>query len=538
MVSRLCSFPVSQRLIKVLKVMRLMYVVRQIMCCNLAACCVKLIREMRTIFTPIFFTLFIFTACTSETNNSLGAEIEEIEKSLITTVQIDGELPTKYTLLERMEHYNVPGLSIAVIKGGKLHWAKGYGIANVIKDEKVEVTTNTLFQAGSISKPLAALSVLKLAEEGVLDIDENVNNYLKNWEIPDNEYTKEQKVTLRKILSHTSGLTGHGFPGYPVNEPMPTLIQILNGEGNTPPVILDTIPGSIWRYSGGGYTVMEQVVENVSGMNFEQVMHSKILQPLKMTTSTYEQPLPENLESSASIAYNRRGGAIDGLWHNYPEQAAAGLWTTPTDLAKYCIEVQDILAGKDNGILSRESIELMLTKELNSWGMGTSLKWDGDSLIFQHGGKNEGFTTEMMAFAYKGDGVIIMTNADNGRPLIEEILQSISTYYGWGIKKPTTIDPYQTDPEQLKHLAGKYRYNEEGGPFPDVKGEFVVEVKVENGKLRMNDPNGYLNSALAQIGELEFIEMDGGLEILFHKNEENNSYSFVLYDFIQFDKVE
>ncbi|WP_373523522.1 serine hydrolase domain-containing protein [Aquiflexum sp.] len=492
---------------------------------------------MKTNYSLLLIALLFFTACASEIDNSLNAEIEEIESGLITTIQIDGNLPTKHTLSKRMDHYKVPGLSIAVIKDRKLHWAKGYGISNKVSNEKVEVTNNTLFQAGSISKPLAALSVLKLAEEGVLDLDQDVNTYLRDWKIPYNDYTKTEKVTLKKILSHTSGLTGHGFPGYPVDKPLPTLIQVLNGEGNTPRVTLDTIPGSIWRYSGGGYTVMEKVVEDVSGLGFAKVMHDIILQPLAMTNSTYVQPLSVNLESSASIAYNRKGVPIDGQWHNYPEQAAAGLWTTPTDLAKYCIEVQDILAGKDNGILSKETIELMLTAVSNNWGLGPALKWEADSLIFQHGGKNEGFTTELMAFAHKGDGVIIMTNADNGRPLINEILQSISTYYGWGIMEPTIIDAYQSDPEQLKNLSGKYRYNEEGGPVPDIEGEFIIEVKSENGKLRMVDPNGYLNTVLAQTGGLEFIAMDGGEEILFQKNEAS-SYSFLYYNFFQFDKVE
>lgn len=494
--------------------------------------------QMKTNLTSFLLALLFFTACSSEIDNSLEKEIAEIESGLITTVQIEGEMPTKYTLSKRMEHYKVPGLSIAVIKDRKLHLAKGYGIENTVANQKVEVTPNTLFQAGSISKPLAALSALKLAEEGLLDLDQNVNTYLRDWKIPDTDFTQTEKVTLRKILSHTSGLTVHGFPGYPVDQNLPTLIQVLNGEGNTPAVILDTIPGSIWRYSGGGYTLMEKVVEDVSGLGFEKVMHDKILQPLAMTNSTYEQPLPVNLESSASIAYNRRGEPVDGQWHNYSEKAAAGLWTTPTDLAKYCIEIQDILAGKENGILSKETIELMLTEVSNNWGLGPALQWEADSLIFRHGGKNEGFTTEMMAFAYKGDGVIIMTNADNGRPLINEILQSISNYYGWRTMEPTTIAPYQSDPEQLKNLSGKYRYNEEGGPVPGIEGEFVVEVKLENGKLSMIDPNGYINSVLVQSGEFEFIAMDGGEEILFQENEEDNSYSLLYYNFFQFDKID
>lgn len=316
------------------------------------------------------------------------------------------------------------------------------------------------------------------------------------------------------------------------------MIQVLNGEGNTAPIILDTIPGSIWRYSGGGYTLMEKVVEDVSGWGFEKVMKDKILQPLGMAHSTYEQPLPKNLESSASIAYNRKGEAVNGLWHNYSEKAAAGLWTTPTDLSKYVIEIQEILAGKNNGVLSKETVEMMLKKGLNGWGLGPATKWEGDSLLFQHGGKNEGFTNDLIAFAYKGNGVIVMTNADNGGPLIQEIVQSISTYYDWGIRNPTVIDSYPSDTGQLKSLTGKYKYNEEGGPIPDSNGDFVVEVILENGKLRMKDPNGFFNSILAQKGALEFILIDAGQRITFQKSEANNLYSFLIYDIFQFDKME
>ncbi len=493
---------------------------------------------MKTILTPLLLTFCLFTACNSDSENKPTAEIEEIEKNLTTKVQIDGKEPTKYTITERMDHYNVPGLSIAVIKDGKLHWAKGYGIGNTIKNEKVEIRDNTLFQAGSISKPVAALSVLKLVEEGLLDLDEDVNTYLKDWKIPESEYTKEQKVTLRKILSHTAGLTGHGFPGYAVDEELPTLIQVLNGEGNTPAVVVDTIPGSIWRYSGGGYTLMEKVVEDVTGLTFEKVMHDKILQPMAMTKSTYEQPLPKNLEASASIAYNKIGEAVDGLWHNHSEKAAAGLWTTPSDLAKYCIEMQEILAGKEKSILSQKTVELMLTEVKNTWGLGPMLKWAGDSLIFQHGGKNEGFTTEMMAFAYQGDGVIIMTNADKGRPLINEILQSLSTYYGWGTSKPTIIEPYTADAQQLQKLTGKYKYNGEFGPVPDTEGDFFVEVILENGKLKMMDPNGYFNWTLAQTASLEFTEIDSGMEVTFENDEQSNANALKTYYGFHFDKIE
>ena len=334
-----------------------------------------------------------------------------------------------FDVLQRMEDYDVPGVSIAVVANGKLDWAKGYGIANT--DTGYKVDDKTLFQAGSISKPIAALAALQLASEGKVRLNSDINRYLKNWKIRENEFTTTEKVTLKRLLTHTAGVTVHGFPGYTQKDSFPTIETVLNGKGNTDPVKIDVIPGSNWRYSGGGYTVMEKMVEDVSGLPLEEYMERYVLKPMGMNNSTYAQPLPEVLHSTASAAYNDKGQIAEGLWHNYPEQAAAGLWTTPTDLAKYCIEIQEILSGKKQGVLSKKMIELMLVKHRNNWGLGLSLDGEGDSLKFGHGGKNEGFTNNLVAFAHKGRAVIIMTNGDNGGMLIGEIQKSIFEHYQW-----------------------------------------------------------------------------------------------------------
>ncbi len=332
-------------------------------------------------------------------------------------------------ILQRMNFYDVPGVSIAVVDKGKLEWAKGYGFANTNTGYKVN--DKTLFQAGSISKPIAALAALQLVSEGKVRLNSNINNYLKNWKIEENEFTVTEKVTLERLLSHTAGSTVHGFPGYTQKDSFPILETVLNGKGNTDLVKIDVIPGSTWRYSGGGYTVMEKMVEDVSGLPLEVYMEKYVLGPMEMNNSTYAQPLPEIWHSTASAAYNTEGQIVEGLWHNYPEQAAAGLWTTPTDIAKYCIEIQEILSGKKQGVLSKKMVELMLTKHQNNWGLGLSLDGEGAALKFGHGGKNKGFTNSMQAFAHKGSAVIIMTNGDNGSQLIGEIQASIFEHYQW-----------------------------------------------------------------------------------------------------------
>ena len=224
---------------------------------------------MKRLTLIVFIFMLVCMSCKNERSNDISAEIQAIENGLLPGIRIKGDTLKAFNISERMEHYKVPGVSIAVVENGKIKWGKGYGIANT--DNGLEVDINTIFQAGSISKPLAALSALKLVEEGILDLDRDVNEYLKDWQIPDNEFTKDKKVTLRRLLTHTAGITVHGFPGYQQTDTFPSVTQVLNGKGNTPKIFVDTIPGSIWRYSGGGYTVMEKMVEDISGLPVRNV---------------------------------------------------------------------------------------------------------------------------------------------------------------------------------------------------------------------------------------------------------------------------
>jgi hypothetical protein len=310
-------------------------------------------------------------------------------------------------------------------------------------------------------------------------------------------------------------MTVHGFPGYQQTDTFPDITDVLNGKGNTEKIVVDTIPGSIWRYSGGGYTVMEKVVEDVSGLPLEEYMSRNILLPIGMKNSTYQQPVTEEFQSNISAAYDINGEIIDGLWNNYPEQAAAGLWTTPSDLALYVIEIQDILQGKKDGVLTKETVEMMLTIHKNGWGLGPSLQNEGDSLIFGHGGKNAGFTNDMIAYAYQGNALIVMTNGDNGGKLISEIKNAVSDYYNWPLSKPRTIDVIELSETHLNQFAGKYALKEQG---------LILEVQVKDNALFIPDsPIGSLN--LLSMTETRFIDPDNGTEIEFLVDEKVNGFS-------------
>jgi CubicO group peptidase (beta-lactamase class C family) len=328
-----------------------------------------------------------------------------------------------------MEKHGVTGVSLAIIEHGKIIEAKGYGFTD--KSRTTAVTTNTLFQAGSVSKPVAALAALRLVEAGKLALDEDANRYLKQWRVPENKFTKDEKVTLRRILSHSAGLTVHGFPGYSVDSPRPSLRQVLDGSrpANTPAIRVDVVPGTIFRYSGGGYTVMQQLMIDVSGETFTELMRECVLTPLGMSASTYEEPLPADRVGAAATGYYSNGEQVTGRWHIYPEMAAAGLWTTPSDLARFVISVQEGLAGKSNPTISQSMIRQMLTVQKGHWGLGLLLTGRGKLLRFSHQGRDEGFDTFMMGYAESGQGVVIMINANDDSGVMGHIVDAVRQEY-------------------------------------------------------------------------------------------------------------
>ena len=375
--------------------------------------------------------------------NSVDERIRRIEANVASIPMAEGQPPLQLNLQQMMETLKVPGVSVAVIDNFKIAWTKTYGVAETGTSKPV--TPTTLFQAGSISKPVAATAALYLVEHGKLSLDENVNNELKIWKVPDNEFTATEKVTLRRILSHTGGLTVHGFPGYAVGEPVPTVEQVLNGEkpANTAPVRVNLVPGSEVRYSGGGVTIEQLLITDVTGKPFPQFMHDTVLAPIGMTNSTYQQPLPASLASSAASGTRAGGTVVPGKWHIYPEMAAAGLWTTPTDLAKFAIEIALSRNGKSNRVLSEGMVRRMLSVQKDDVGLGFFLDVRGNPNAFGHDGSDEGFQALLIMISDTGQGAAIMTNSDRGIELANYLEDSIAREYGWKFaeQKPNAAGP-------------------------------------------------------------------------------------------------
>lgn len=467
---------------------------------------------------------------------------EVVASGLRPAIQLEGEPPTVFALEERMAHYNMPGVSVAVLVDGDIAWARGWGVADTETGAAVRPTT--LFQAASISKPVAALVAMTLVEEGAVRLDGPVNDHLTSWQVPDHELATDSVVTLRGLLTHTAGLTVSGFPGYRKDEPfepgqpVATNVQVLDGLGNTDPVRVYQEPGTGWQYSGGGYTVMEQMIEDVTGRPFHEAARERVLEPAGMTLSTFEQPLPDERWEEAARAHRGDGGEVDGEWHTYPEQAAAGLWTTPSELLTLSAHLLAILDGEEtSGALSRETLELMLTPHradeegFQSYGLGFGVDGDGDAARFGHGGSNQGFRARWDVYRHGGRGVAVMTNGDRGGALAGEIVRSIAAAFGWPGFEPEVRSRRRLEPEEAAEYGGEYALEGEG----ERDRERVVTVRPGDGVLLLDVPGQgtYTLNAVPEAAD-EFFDLSSGQSVAFERDEDGAVVAMIFQDQARF----
>ena len=350
----------------------------------------------------------------------------------------EGELAA-LTLEEAMKRAGVPGLTLAVIRDFEIQWTRAYGLADVMSN--TATTPDTLFQAASISKPITAMAILKAVSDKRFTLDDDVNKVLVSWKVPPSEHTAKQPVTLRGLLSHTSGTDdGFGFPGYKPDAPLPTLPQILNGESpsNVGRVVVGRPPLTAFKYSGGGLTLAQLLLTDAMKRPFPDIMLEWVLAPLGMSHSAYEQPLSAARDKAAARAHDRTGAARDVKWHVYPELAAAGLWTTAPDLARFGIEMQKSLQGRSNRVLSRATmLEMATPVGVGPFGLGIQIAKQGEGWYLSHGGSNWGFQCLLIVHRLKGYGLAVMTNSDSGGRLLAEVQQRVAAAYQWdSLDKP------------------------------------------------------------------------------------------------------
>ncbi|MEO1044049.1 MAG: serine hydrolase domain-containing protein [Pseudomonadota bacterium] len=365
--------------------------------------------------------------------DSDGARIARLETQLKNLRERDNPDAERWTIEQRMENYGVPGMGVAIIDNGKIILAKGYGVQSATSGEPVDA--NTVFSAGSVSKVINAALILRLVQEGKVDLDTDLNTYLTSWKVPENEYSSGHKITLRMLLAHTSGFSQHGFPDFKPGKALPTALQTLNGEkpAKHEPVRVLFTPGSKMKYSGGGITVSQVVVEDVTGMPYAEAARKYVFEPLGMTRSTFASPLPES-HGNIARAHDRQGKpkALPRGYESFPEIAASGLWTSAGDMARFVLALM-----QDEDFLSAELRADMLTRVPLSWhGLGPRLNGEGDMLVFHHGGANDHYQSWIEGQPTQGNGFIVLTNGEAGRRLAYELRISADEAFDWPITFP------------------------------------------------------------------------------------------------------
>ena len=412
--------------------------------------------QFSMILLMMLFSYNLLAQIQGEYSQEIRDKIKQVESSLVPWVMANDSL--KFTLEERMSRYKIPGLSIAVIKDYKIEWVKAYGLADI--SEHRAVTFETLFQAASLSKSLNGVGVLKLVQDKKLDLNADINNYLSTWKFPYDSLSNNKMITIANLLSHTAGLTVHGYKGYTKADSLPTISEILDGKrpANSKAVRSMFEPGKKVEYSGGGTTISQLIVTNITHQKYEDYMWVKVLKPMGMTESFFTQPPPVNKQYLLSTGYNRYGEEMKGSKYNiYPEKAAAGLWTNPTDLAKYIIETQLSYHGKSDKVLTPKMTRLRLTPYLDSINaLGVFINKKGDEKYFQHSGSNEGFGCQYRGSLKYGNGVVVMVNSDN-LGILNEIVNSVAIVYKWDdFYKPTLKKPIAMKDEMMNNYVGPY----------------------------------------------------------------------------------
>lgn len=380
-----------------------------------------------------------------------------VESGLLQAVNFADEPLHQFHVLERMKEFNVPGFSFALISDGEIEWTGYYGVKDA--NTGTPVDHETLFQAASIAKPVTAFAIGRMHDAGLFELDAPVEQYLTDFVLPGQQMWTSS-VTLRNILAHTSGISGGGYPGYEQGVELPTELQILTGmsPANTQAIRLENEPNTTIAYSGGGYTLIEHMLQARLESDFADIMQEWVFEPLDLSASSFLQPLPQTAHEKVAKAHELDGAVVDGGWNNYPERAAAGLWTTADDLARFAIEVRNAYLG-DSELLSQATAHEMLSSQIDDAAVGFLVRGEGDSFTFRHAGSNRGYFGYFVMHLNSGDGAVYLSNSNNGSTLGAEMLRAASRHYGWAEMQTELYTRIELDSESLEILAGTYEMN-------------------------------------------------------------------------------
>ena len=455
---------------------------------------------------------------TTKLSEAVRIKKSQLEKEIIGKVKFIDEPENYSTISNSMISYNIPGLSLAVINKGKIEWSQTYTNPR-FPNQKLNNTT--IFQAASLSKPVTFLAALRMHTAGTIDLDKNVEKYVKSFSLPQGKQTKENPITFRNIFAHTSGIIAGGYQGYAKDLKVPTDVEILKGSSgvNSQPIEVLSKPNELLAYSGAGYTLAEVALQDIHNDTFSNLMKTWILDPAGMKHSEFTQPLIVKDSSKVAKGYTQSGKILDGGWRNHPEQAAAGLWSTSNDLALFLIEIYKAYQG-ELSIFSTEAITSILNQERDGHIYGFIVDRSNNGLALTHYGGNAGYRTGMTIDLTTGNGLVYLINSDNGGALGNELLLSTSKLYGWNHFTRIKARKQTISTTLLQSLVGKYLWNNEV--------ELSVTFSNKKNQISLHFPNGDAYNLVSVIGDkLDFIHPNTGIQVSFAKEEDQ--HIFTLY---------
>lgn len=449
-------------------------------------------------------------------NDSVEGKVR-LENEIRTQVKFLGEPEDFSSITNKMSEYNIPALSLTVINGGNIEWADIYQNRHFTEQQNLDCTS--FFQAASLSKPVTFLAAVRMYSAGEIDLDENIQNYLKDFEIPPGKQTADNPVTFRNIFAHTSGITPGGYEGYANDLALPSDADILKGTTgvNSPAIAVVAPPNETLAYSGGAYTLAELALQDIYNDSFANIMRNWILDPVRMKNSDFSQPLPALKFGQVAKGYTQSGEVLEGGWRNYPEQAAAGLWSNSIDLAAFMIEIYNAYQGKST-VFSQPDIQSIISHERDGLAYGFIVDRSGSGISITHYGGNAGYRTGMTIDLITGNGLVYLTNSDNGGNLGNELLLSASKVYGWQHFKQTDVQRNEVSSEVLKGLPGEYKWNNQI--------DLSIRFDETSNQISLYFPNGDEYKLTPVLGdELDFIHPNTGVKVSFIKKDKLRSFT-------------
>ena len=391
------------------------------------------------------------------TSNSTDRQ-RAVASGLLPIMRI-ADQPVSWPIDERLAHYGCPGVGVAALKDGRIDWVDGVGVREADRPERCG--PDTIFMVASCSKPVTALMVLQQVERGVLDLDTDVNRYLRRWQVPANDFTAATPVTLRHMLSHTAGLTVNGWGVVPRDgRPVPDLLDLLEGRppSTQAPVVVDKAYDGTDRYSGGGFILAQMALEDTLGRSFAEIANEFVFAPLGMTRSTFRHPLPTEFHGDVASGHGDDGRPAVGGWMISGEMGAGGMFSTARDYATFLLGARAAYHGEPGAILGRSlAVEMMTRHDLGSFGLGFHVLGSGSTLRINHGGSNDGYQSETDCFLESGDGGVVLTNATSGIFLFREILNALADVYEWPGYMPAPKHLRQLTEQEMQAYVGSYR---------------------------------------------------------------------------------